>query len=143
MRCPRDHAELATKTYEGDVEVDECPTCSGVFLDHGELEAIQAAVEKEHHHHRAEPAPEGVETDRGALDAPVDCPRCGKRMERRRYGLGSMTIIDECAEGCGTWLDGGELAELERFYESSQDEARIPLAWRLWATVKGALVRRK
>jgi Zn-finger nucleic acid-binding protein len=144
MRCPRDQAELTTKTYEGGVDVDECPTCAGVFLDHGELEAIQAAVEKDHHHEHADAAaPAGVDEVRGALDAPVDCPRCGKRMERRRYGLGSMTVIDECAEGCGMWLDGGELAELERLYETSQDEVRIPLTWRLWARIKGALVRRK
>ena len=144
MRCPRDQAELNKKTYEGNVEVDECPTCAGVFLDHGELETIQAAVEKEHRHEHAEAAaPEGVERERGALDAAVDCPRCQKPMERRRYGLGSMTVIDECAEGCGMWLDGGELAELEQLYEKSQDEVRIPLSWRLWATIKGALVRRK
>lgn len=144
MNCPRDRSELHKKTYEGNVEADECPTCSGVFLDRGELETIQAAVEEEQRHeHAPDESPEGVERTRGELDAPVACPRCAKPMERRRYGLGSMTVIDECPEGCGLWLDGGELAELEELYEKSHDEVRIPLTWRIWATVRGALVRRK
>jgi len=140
MRCPRDGAELTARIYEANIEIDECPTCKGTFLDQGELESIQAAVEKDHKGEigcavdsvRAEMAAEREE----ALPL-VDCPKCGESMERRRYGLGSQTVIDACPQGHGLWLDRGELEELEQFYERSQEEMKIPLMWRIWAAVKG------
>ncbi len=144
LRCPRDGAELTTRIYEADVEIDECPSCGGTFLDKGELERIQAAVEKDH---RREMKPvDTVVAERHAEKEEalplIDCPRCSHSMERRRYGLGSMTVIDVCPEGDGIWLDRGELQALERFYEQSQGEVEIPLTWRLWAAVRGALHKR-
>ena len=133
MRCPRDQSELETRVYEAEVEIDECPTCSGSFLDQGELEAIQKAVEAA----RPSRSPIPGEVSQEAVEALVDCPKCGVRMDRRRYGLGSQTVIDACPDGCGLWLDGGELEELETFYAKSHDEVQIPLTWRLWAAVRG------
>ena len=118
MRCPRDGTELTARIYEANIEIDECPACKGTFLDQGELEGIQSAIEK-------------------------DCPKCGASMERRRYGLGSQTVIDACPQGHGLWLDRGELEELERFYERSQDEVQIPLMWRIWAAVRGSVAKKK
>jgi Zn-finger nucleic acid-binding protein len=140
MRCPRDGTELSALTYEADVEIDECATCRGTFLDQGELERIQAAVEKDHRKDLAKPVDtilEEREAEREEVRPLIDCPKCGKQMERRRYGLGSMTVIDVCTEGDGIWLDRGELEALERFYERSHDEVEIPLSWRIWAAVRG------
>ena len=39
-RCPVDDFTLAPESYEG-VEIDRCPHCRGVWLDAGELEAVQ------------------------------------------------------------------------------------------------------
>jgi Zn-finger nucleic acid-binding protein len=47
-----------------------------------------------------------------------------------------------CPAGCGLWLDAGELAELEKFYEKSQEEVSIPLMWRVWAAVRGRLKKK-
>ena len=119
MRCPRDGAELSARIYEADVEIDECPTCRGTFLDHGELERIQAAIEKDHRKELAQPVDtmsEEFAAEREEALPLIDCPRCGVRMERRRYGLGSQTVIDACPDGHGLWLDRGELEALERFY---------------------------
>jgi Zn-finger nucleic acid-binding protein len=140
MRCPRDGSELKTRIYEANVEIDECPTCSGVFLDQGELETIQAVVEKEHEE-LAGRAPASL--DPPSTDAPVACAQCGLTMSRRNYGFGSQVVIDACPDGCGLWLDGGELQQLERFYEKSQEEAHIPLMWRVWAAVRGTVSPRK
>jgi hypothetical protein len=60
-------------------------------------------------------------------------------MTVRPFGMGSQIVIDECPDGCGIWLDGGELEALERFYEASQSETVIPLHWRLWAGVVGLI----
>lgn len=143
MRCPRESSELKTRTYESNIEVDECPACAGVFLEAGELEAIQQTIEQDHRRALSETVDtvtEGFAAARNEVLAPVDCPKCGRRMERRRYGLGSQTVIDECAEGCGgVWLDGGELEQLEQFFERSNQEVSIPFTWRLWAAVRGAM----
>lgn len=37
--CPRDGDKLEART-EHDVTIDICPTCRGIWLDEGELEAI-------------------------------------------------------------------------------------------------------
>jgi Zn-finger nucleic acid-binding protein len=38
-RCPRDGTELTTRKLHG-VSIDECPKCKGMWLDHGEMEAL-------------------------------------------------------------------------------------------------------
>ena len=39
-KCPRDGAVLKTQIHEG-VEIDQCPTCKGIWLDAGELEHLE------------------------------------------------------------------------------------------------------
>lgn len=39
MRCPKCDAQLESHTLH-DVSVDECPSCHGMWLDAGELEAL-------------------------------------------------------------------------------------------------------
>ena len=38
-RCPKDGTRLSTRTTDG-VEIDECGTCGGLWLDAGELQAL-------------------------------------------------------------------------------------------------------
>jgi Zn-finger nucleic acid-binding protein len=42
LRCPTDGAQL-TEVHHHGVEIDVCPQCAGVWLDHGELERIVGA----------------------------------------------------------------------------------------------------
>jgi hypothetical protein len=39
MRCPRCGTHLVEKKSSG-VTIDECPSCHGLWLDHGELEEL-------------------------------------------------------------------------------------------------------
>mgnify|MGYP001209415926 FL=1 len=48
MRCPKDGNETFRKNYEKDVEVDICSHCGGIWLDVGELEAIQSIRENDY-----------------------------------------------------------------------------------------------
>ena len=41
MKCPRDSSALEPKIYEAKIEIDACAHCGGMWLDKGELEAIQ------------------------------------------------------------------------------------------------------
>lgn len=142
LSCPRDQSPLVSQTYEAKIEVDACPSCRGVWLDKGELEAIQEARENDYSK-ALENLPDSVarsvnkvaQTHSGA----VGCPKCGAEMDVREYAYCSQVVIDACPEGCGMWLDAGELQALEMFFERSQAEAGdvIPLRWRLWATLSG------
>ncbi len=114
MKCPRDGAELKVERYEAQIDVESCPSCLGVWLDKGELEAIQSTIERDYQR----------ELDRGFspdevshVVEPIRCPRCGGEMETREHGYCSQVYVDTCVEGCGVWLDTGEIAALEKFYE--------------------------
>lgn len=39
MKCPKCEMELVTKTRTG-VEIEQCPSCKGIWLDKGELEKL-------------------------------------------------------------------------------------------------------
>ncbi|MCC6897375.1 MAG: zf-TFIIB domain-containing protein [Polyangiaceae bacterium] len=142
LSCPRDRSALEPQTYEAKIEIDACPTCRGVWLDKGELEAIQEAKEQDYSKTLAE-LPDSVARSINkvaqAASGPVGCPKCGAEMAVREYAYCSQIVIDACPEGCGIWLDAGELQALEKFFERSQAEAGdvIPLRWRLWATLAG------
>lgn len=135
MECPRDRSPLNTELYEGRVEVDKCPSCRGMWLDRGELEAIQNESERRHLHLR-DPASDSVERSINevaqltAKDA--KCPRCGASMVAHDYGFGSQIVIDSCPSGCGVWLDVGEIERIEAFYEQSHTDAGAVLPFSFW-----------
>jgi len=41
MKCPKDGYDLESRDYHG-VQIERCPQCGGIWLDAGELEAIQS-----------------------------------------------------------------------------------------------------
>lgn len=148
LTCPRDKSPLSPKTYEAKIEVDVCPSCGGIWLDHGELEAIQEAKENDYSK-VLENLPDSVsksiavvaQTHSGA----IACLKCATEMDTREYAFCSQIVVDTCPDGCGMWLDAGELQALEKFFERSQAEAGdvIPLRWRLWATLSGLFRKTK
>ena len=130
MKCPRDGSPLQEMRYEAHVDVDACTTCGGVWLDDGELEAIQESRERDHTKDLAG-MPEMVGPV-GVHGEPGKCPKCDKTMEAREYAHCSRISIDVCVEGHGVWVDGGELKALEGFFEKAKDEANAEDAG-LWA----------
>jgi len=126
MRCPCDAGELEKRLYEGDVEVDRCPVCEGMWLDKGELERIQ---ESRAHDHTSELSrmPDLVgreyELARQKRQRPRNCPCCGEEMTAREYGYCSQVLIDVCPACGGLWLDKGETEALEIFFERCRIEA--------------------
>ncbi|HZO12234.1 MAG TPA: zf-TFIIB domain-containing protein [Polyangiaceae bacterium] len=145
LRCPRDGAALQTTEHEG-VAVDLCPSCHGVWLDQGELQTIEEKQEKDYskdlrYESDAEP-PSFEEMGRRREQGPIDCPKCKTRMETREHGFASQVLIDACVDGCGVWLDEGELEALEKFFERNRDNETLPLHWRLWASVSSMFKKR-
>ena len=108
--CPRCRGPLDV-ALKGDIEIDICPKCNGIWLDRGEVEVLTAEAtvyreEKLTKEYSRPPLPEEI--------AYVPCVRCGKLMVRKNYGLISGVIIDECGRH-GVWLDNGEFEKIRQF----------------------------
>jgi len=140
MKCPVDTSvDLKPQNYEANIQIDFCPRCRGVWLDQGELEAIQGTLEKDYSEILEELARErlshevgGAEVEEGSSDSfllteadlPQDvhrhCPKCnGSVMVRSFYKTDNAVVIDVCPTCHGIWLDEGELQKLEVLYQES------------------------
>ena len=98
LRCPRDGSALRGEQVHG-IEVDHCPACNGRWLDHHQLDQLEATR-----------APEDARraTVRFAnRESELDCPVCGERMAAFNY-RGHDLELDSCEQEHGFWLDAGE-----------------------------------
>jgi len=99
MLCPRDNTELLVETHDG-IEVDRCGTCNGRWLDHHELDQLEATVPS-------------TEADRRATvqyarrQSELKCPVCSQPMVAFNYRAYNVEI-DTCKDEHGFWLDSGE-----------------------------------
>ena len=99
MDCPRCQVELAVEHHRG-IEVDHCPSCNGRWLDHHELDLLEATVPSTEDQRRA--------TIRYAKrDSELDCPVCHERMQAFNYRAYNLEL-DACHDHHGFWLDTGE-----------------------------------
>ena len=132
MKCPIDRQPLNKSIYEGDVEIDSCSNCNGIWLDKGELESIQKIRENNYE----------LELDERSLisshvknvyqlgtkpkDRELTCPSCHNTMIQKEYGYASLIMIDVCPNiTCqGMWLDHGELQALEIYYENAKSRQK-------------------
>jgi len=126
MNCPHDGSELKKVKYEKLFDVDQCPRCKGMWLQPGELEAIQEIKINEYkeelkkiHDYVGSSILMSKTKDKGQ----IICPECNSILERKEYGYCSQVYIDYCINGHGIWLDADELHDLEVFYERSRHEA--------------------
>lgn len=106
LTCPRCSQNLAVRK-EGTVEVDACPDCKGKWLDYGEVE------------HLVDDKDVLTKVFQGQLvnqtPSALSCPKCGTALKLLRGGLASpVLIVDKCPKCSGLWLDGGELALLQK-----------------------------
>lgn len=119
--------ELTREAHPAGFEIDRCPECGGVWLDKGELEAIEILgrkVEKPEGF-----IPEVERWKRAVANAhrpqtkapeeeppPLACPSCGEPMFPREWSIGTLVMVDVCINCRGVWLDAGELRTLELIY---------------------------
>ena len=104
----------------GEVELDRCDRCHGIWFDRGELDQVLSAgdVELTAPGHLDPSGSSGAsEHDR----VPGTCPRC------RQPELGRVLSVvvddlayDECPQCRGVWLDSGELSTLSRDESAAQ-----------------------
>jgi uncharacterized protein len=114
MRCPRcAEGESLRLVMYGDVELDVCPKCHGIWLDAGEMTALMEWFTPADSFIQDTLACEGLVAHSGALDVP--CPHDETPLKGcvvpKTDGLSSPTL-DICPSCHGIWVDGGERAEL-------------------------------
>ena len=99
MNCPKCKDTSLKKMVQKskNIELDQCPSCKGIWFDDGELyDTLGERAEK----NLAIPA-----TSR--LEEAIQCPRCHTGL----YGFcypGTMTMVDACKSCNGIWLDNTE-----------------------------------
>ena len=108
MNCPRDKIPMAVLEI-GEVKIDQCPQCGGMWFDQGEFEA----------------AKEQVDPDLNWLDFdiwkhkdqfqvsehPLTCPQDDSPMVAVAYDDTGVEI-DVCPACRGVWLEQGEFAKI-------------------------------
>ena len=126
-RCPVDDFTLAPESYEG-VEIDRCPHCRGVWLDAGELEAVQDHQDSDFRdvpNAGLSKVSAAIDMAKSASEDIRNCVSCNSGLVKREYAPSSQIMIDNCPNGHGIWLDAGELSRLQLFYENENDLADI------------------
>lgn len=105
LPCPACSNNL-TEVRHGDVLLDECPVCQGIWLDKGELEALAA---KTHDLPARLLKPRSKTALRVRPEGTRPCPRCSRLLQGQ---LVSGVRLDLCPDCRGLWLDQGELNQL-------------------------------
>jgi len=114
MDCPVCKNAMITLELE-DVEIDYCTSCSGIWLDSGELELLLGEPRK---------AAELLDSFKSVSECREDarkCPICDKKMQKIVVGSSKPSLlIDKCRRGDGLWFDRGELNDI--FERAKLDE---------------------
>ncbi len=101
--CPVCRAALVDASVERE-RIRYCERCRGMLIG---VDDFVILVEKLR---SGSPARPGRRVDARELARPLDCPRCGRRMDTHPYAGGGNIVIDNCPP-CGlNWLDHAELS---------------------------------
>lgn len=126
LSCPRCEASpTLVARLVGDTLLDECPDCSGVWLD---ACAVDRLVRERRQVSTQAVLGMGGPINRGVL--PINppgrtylkCPECETVMNRTNFAKKSGIIIDNC-RGHGTWFDADELPRIVEFVMNGGIEA--------------------
>jgi Zn-finger nucleic acid-binding protein len=103
MECPRGHGPLEASP-RGAISVDYCGVCGGEWLDHDELQAIEATTVND-------PVVLSGMIEYQPHESEIRCPVCGGKMHGFDYRANPLQL-DACEAGHGYWLDGGEESQV-------------------------------
>ncbi|MCX5785920.1 MAG: zf-TFIIB domain-containing protein [Elusimicrobia bacterium] len=139
INCPKCSSEALVETPAlGNIPLDVCPGCSGIWFDKGELEAFlkQSQGWNSADFTLINPKAEGLV-----------CPRCKNRMSRGGL-VNPLLLVDRCQSCGGVWLDSHELDLVRKLLGLSGGTAEVtvsrpaaaPVAPPAW-DVKSALIK--
>lgn len=108
MDCPKCNGSMKETKLEvlhGQLKFDQCDNCKGMWFDSGEAEQLKEEWMADFID-RGDPA-EGKRYNR---IRDIDCPRCGKRMEKLNDAKQKHIEYEACPEH-GIFLDAGEFTD--------------------------------
>src|ERR1043166_141476 len=109
MNCPRDGATLETKAFGA-----SCPTCHGMFFEHGQLNALEpTAGDLEFS------TVDGDDFQHADKYGSIACPRDGATMPKGDFNI-ECVIISDCSTRSGSGValapaEEGQLRELHLY----------------------------
>ena len=106
MNCPKCKTKPIHSTIVSEVEVDQCPTCRGIWFDEKELSRLLSADAGD-----LKPLTRTARSD-DENEVTGACPRDGHRLLRVRSAKDREVTVDMCPSCRGIWLDGGEFRRL-------------------------------
>lgn len=101
------------------VEIDHCLSCSGIWLDAGELELLLGNAATE--------ILASFSASANHREKKRTCPICRRSMQKINCGTGQKILIDKCPSLHGLWLDTGELEQI--LQAGNLDQEGKTLAW--------------
>jgi Zn-finger nucleic acid-binding protein len=99
MICPFCDELMLILEYQ-EIELDYCPSCEGIWLDEGELEAMIGFDQKI-----------DLSDFTGTIKSSRKCPRCRQKMIKG-YFPETRIEVDVCRRDGGIWLDKGEIQSI-------------------------------
>ncbi len=106
MQCPRCENTEIDRLELGEVMIDRCPACGGLWFDHTELEAVTGNSERLRQIEASIPK-------EGTACAAV-CPRCQVPLRPLALSSGEGEFeIDRCPSCLGSWIDRVHLRKIE------------------------------
>jgi len=106
MRCPKCRADMEPVRH-GEVEVDRCSRCNGLWFDAGEVEALA--------HASSAAAIDIGDARTGRQLNPIHdyrCPRCGGEVARLADPAQPHISYESCLSCGGSFFDAGEFRDL-------------------------------
>lgn len=104
VECPKCGVDAKRKEVEifgPNIQIDICPKCKGIWLDHGELNKLL----------KNKKLSDYLTKDIGTQSkSELICPRCGGLMD---IESADEIDVDVCLSCNGVWLDKGELKGLK------------------------------
>lgn len=108
MNCPHCQTELETRSTN-DIEIDECPSCQGIWFDADELRRTKD---------KSDPDLKWMDfeiwkhEDRFQVSEKArKCPKCSVVLAAVTYDDTGVEV-DFCSDCRGVWLDAGELENI-------------------------------
>jgi Zn-finger nucleic acid-binding protein len=120
LDCPRCSGTKLMNRKIGDFMVDECPVCSGMWVEASSFDRIvnQQSKRQDEKFHRGSEGGRPVKSQLAPQKVVyLKCPACDRHMHRRNFGRASGVIIDECKDD-GVWLDCDELGKIAAYVAS-------------------------
>jgi len=121
--CPCCDVEMSSATV-GQVEVEVCPQCGGVWFDHHELtELVQAGL---HHLSAADDIAHGQPPQ--PLPHPHRCPNCGTDLFLFEFKHTPGIRWRGCRTCKGIWAEDGQLTALQQQLAPARPPEPVPAA---------------